>query len=247
MRLVVIGAGFIGLEVAATARALGASVTVVEAAPTPLAGVLGTELGAWFADLHRAEGVEIRTSARVQEIGGRGRIESLVLADGSRIECDHVLVGVGVVPDTEWLAGSGLDDGGVRTDACGRTVAPGVYAAGDAALTYNLGSGRHARSDHWEAAARQGAAAARAMLGLDPAPALPPSFWSDQYGVRIQLVGHPRGADRVEYDGDPAARDFTAWLRRGDAPAAALLVGRPRALAAARRSIADALPTAVPT
>jgi 3-phenylpropionate/trans-cinnamate dioxygenase ferredoxin reductase subunit len=112
-----------------------------------------------------------------------------------------------------------------------------VYAAGDAARPYEPALGRHVRTEHWEAAARQGAAAARAMLGLDPAPRSPASFWSDQYGVRIQYVGHAAEADRVVVDGDPEARDFQVEFTRAGATVAVLLAGRPRALPEARRRV----------
>jgi 3-phenylpropionate/trans-cinnamate dioxygenase ferredoxin reductase subunit len=236
-RLAVVGAGFIGLEVAATARARGAEVTIVEAAAAPLAAVLGTKLGSWFAELHRAEGAEVLTGARIDRVRGRNRVRELVLADGRRIACDHVLVGVGVDAATRWLAGSGLDPAGVPVDPCGRTDAPDVFAAGDAARPYDPALGRHVRTEHWEAAARQGAAAARAMLGLEPAPIPPAGFWSDQYGTRVQYVGYATEADRVVVDGDPAGRDFQAEFTRAGATVAVLLAGRPRALAEARRRV----------
>jgi NADPH-dependent 2,4-dienoyl-CoA reductase/sulfur reductase-like enzyme len=153
------------------------------------------------------------------------------------VRCDRIVVGVGVRPATQWLAGSGLDSGGPAVDTEGRTGAPDIYAAGDAARVWDPGLARHVRTEHWEAAARQGAGAARAMLGLDPALAPPPSFWSDQYGLRVQYVGHGGEADRIVLDGDPAARDFQAGFTRDGVPVAALLVGRPRALPEARRRV----------
>ncbi len=209
-RLAVLGAGFIGLEAAATARKLGMEVTVVEALDAPLAALLGTGLGRWFAELHRSEGAEVLLSSRVERVRGRKRVQALELAGGRSIACDHVLVGVGVDPDTRWLEGSGLDAAGVRVDPQGRTPAPGVYAAGDAARPYDPALARHVRTEHWEAAARQGAAAARAMLGLEPARTPLPSFWSDQYGLRVQFVGRAEEADRIAIEGDPEGRDFQA-------------------------------------
>jgi 3-phenylpropionate/trans-cinnamate dioxygenase ferredoxin reductase subunit len=242
-RLAIVGAGFIGLEVAATARKLGVEVTLIEAAPTPLAAILGEQLGGWFAELHREEGVEVVLSAGVTEVRGHKRVRELVLADGRTVRCDRVVVGVGVKPATGWLAGTGLEDGGVLVDPEGRSAAPGVYAAGDAARVFDPGLARHMRTDHWEAAARQGVAAARAILGLDPAPGPPPSFWSDQYGVRIQYVGRAESADRIEIDGDPSTRDFKAELTHQGVPVAVLLVGRPRALPEARRRLMQATTT----
>lgn len=236
-RLAVLGAGFIGLEAAATARKLGMDVTVVEALDAPLAAVLGTGLGRWFADLHRSEGVEVLLSSRVERVKGRRRVEALELAGGRVVACDHVLVGVGVEPDTCWLEGSGLDAVGVRVDPQGRTPAPGVYAAGDAARPYDPALARHVRTEHWEAAARQGAAAARAMLGLEPVRTPLPSFWSDQYDTRVQYVGRAEEADRVAVEGDLDGRDFEAVFTKAGATVAVLLAGRPRALADARRRV----------
>jgi 3-phenylpropionate/trans-cinnamate dioxygenase ferredoxin reductase component len=239
-RLVMIGAGFIGQEVASTAHGLGVHVTVVEAARAPLAAVLGVELGAWFARLHRDEGIDVRLSARITQFHGRDAVEAIELDDGPRIECDLVVVGVGTVPATRWLVGSGLDDEGIPVDAAGRTAVPGIYAAGDAAKHFDSRLGAHTRTEHWEAAARQGAAAARSMLGLDAPPPATPSFWSDQHGLRIQYLGRAHGADDIRIDGDPRARDFTATFTDHGRPIGALLVGRPHALAAMRRQIDQA-------
>jgi NADPH-dependent 2,4-dienoyl-CoA reductase/sulfur reductase-like enzyme len=233
-RLVVVGAGFIGLEAASTALRLGAEVTIVEAAPAPLAGVLGTGLGHWFARLHREEGVDVRLSARIARLHGRRTVTSVKLDDGDRIACDALVVGIGTTPATAWLAGSGLDDHGVPVDAAGATAVPGVYAAGDASRPFDPQRGIHVRTEHWEGAARQGAGAARAMLGHLIAPASLPSFWSDQHGIRIQYLGHAHGADRITIDGDPPARDFIATFSRHGRPVGALLVGRPHALANVR-------------
>ena len=246
VRLAVVGAGFIGLEAASSALGLGAEVTIIEALDAPLAGVLGAGLGRWFAELHRSEGATVLLGARIDRVHGGRRVRALELADGHRVACDHVLVGVGVQPDTAWLTRTGLDDGGVPVDPDGRTAVDDVYAAGDAALVYDPALARHMRTDHWEAAARQGAAAARAMLAIDPALAPLPSFWSDQYGVRVQYVGRAADADRVAIDGDPDARDFEALFTRAGVPVAALLVGRPRSLADARRRVQAGLDSLIP-
>ena len=231
VRLAVVGAGFIGQEVAATARRLGAEVTMIEAADVPLSHVLGPRLGGWFASLHRSEGVRVELGAAVAEalpaVSG-APVSSLVLADGRRVETDHVLVAIGVVPDTRWLAGSPLADG-VMVDEGARTAIPHVYAAGDVVRG----------CEHWEPAARLGAAAARSILGLAAAPPMPESFWSDQYGIRIQLIGEAAGADSLEIDGSPDGRDFTAVLRRHGVVVGALLVGRPRELPRWRRQLAQ--------
>lgn len=240
-RLAIVGAGFIGQEVAATARALGAEVTVVEALPVPLEPIVGPRLGRWFAELHRDEGVRIIAGAALESArGGGDRVEELVLADGRRIACDAVLVGIGTVPATGWLQGSGLGSGGVPVDVAGRTALPGVFAAGDACLGFEPRRRAHLRTEHWDAAAWQGAAVAKAILGEEPGRPPLPSFWSDQYGVRVQCVGHPQLADDVALEGDPAARDFEALFTRGGVPVAGLAVGRPRALPALRKQIEGA-------
>jgi 3-phenylpropionate/trans-cinnamate dioxygenase ferredoxin reductase subunit len=237
-RLAVIGAGFIGLEVAATARRLGVQVTLIEAAARPLVGVLGIELGDWFARLHAAEGVDVRTEVMVEAVDANGTVRALRLSDGSAVGVDHVVVGTGIAPDVGWLKDSGLDvSRGVPVDAHGRTEVEGVFAAGDAAATFDERSRRHVPGSHWEAAGRQGMAAASAMLGLDPGPMRLTSFWTDQYGLRIQSIGDGRWADSIEIEGEPERRAFIATFYRAGRAVAALLVDRPRCLPAARRLI----------
>lgn len=242
-RLIVIGGGFIGQEVAATARGLGVEVVLLEAMDAPLVGLLGHDLGTWFADLHRDHGVDVHCGVTAVDTRREadGRITGLVTGDGATIPCDTIVVGVGVAPADEWLAGSGIGGGGVECDEAGRTALADVYAAGDVARPYDPYVGTHVRSEHWEAAGRQGAAAARAMLGLEPSSAPPASFWSDQYGLRIQYLGYAPLGDSVEIDGDRAERDFTAVWRREDRPVAALLVGRPHELPRMRRLIQETL------
>jgi NADPH-dependent 2,4-dienoyl-CoA reductase/sulfur reductase-like enzyme len=226
VRLAVVGAGLVGLEVAATARALGAAVTVVEAAPAPLAAVLGERIGCWLAEMQRAAGVEVLTGVAVEAVQGGARVSALRLGDGRRVACDTVLVAVGMAPATGWLDGCGLPAGAVAADPEGRTLVPHVYAAGDV-----RGAG------HWEMAARQGATVAATILGV-PAPAAPPAaFWSDQHGVRLQFAGTAAGHDRVEVEGDPLAGDACALFHRGGRLVGGLLVGRPRDLPALRRRL----------
>jgi 3-phenylpropionate/trans-cinnamate dioxygenase ferredoxin reductase subunit len=229
-RLLIIGAGFIGQEVAARARGAGVEVTVIEAEPLPLHGLLGREIGEWFADLHRGEGVDLVLGHTAAQIHGDGRLDAVTLDDGRRVEADHVLVGIGVVPELDWVAGSGLPSGGIPTDAGGRSELADVYAAGDAAAFFDPFLGRHALSGHWESAGRQGAAVAHAIVGRPVPPPALSSFWSDQYGTRIQYLGYAHLADRVTVDGDPDARDFTALYTRDGELVAALTVGRPHAL-----------------
>ena len=236
-RLAVIGAGFIGQEVAAAARAAGVEVAVIELESLPLVGLLGPELGRWFAELHSGEGVELILGEVVSAISGKDRIESLTLSDGRSVACDHVLVGVGVVSDVAWLEASGLPATGVPTDASGRSELPDVFAAGAAAAVYDPFLDRHLVSGHWEASSRQGMQVAGALLGREPAPAPLPSFWSDQYGTRIQYLGHAQLADEVTIEGDATARDFVAHYRREGELVAAVVAGRPRAVGELRQRL----------
>jgi NADPH-dependent 2,4-dienoyl-CoA reductase/sulfur reductase-like enzyme len=223
-RLAVVGAGLVGQEIASTAVAGRARVTLIDASPTPFDAMVGPALGGWLAGLHRAAGIDLRLGVRVVGAEGHGRIDALRLSDGGRVPCDHVVVGIGVRPATGWALAERLVAG-----PDGRTALPGVFAAGDAA-----------GGAHWEAAARQGAAAARTMLGLPPAPAAAAVLWSDQHGVRLQRLGDPRGADATTLEGDPGERSFTLTYERAGRPVAAVLVGRPGALTALRRRLAAA-------
>jgi 3-phenylpropionate/trans-cinnamate dioxygenase ferredoxin reductase component len=184
-RLAIVGAGFIGQEVAAAARAAGSEVAVIELESLPLVGLLGPEIGRWLAELHAGEGVELSLGEVVSSVSGDADIESLTLSDGTTVACDHVLVGVGVVPEVGWLRSAGVPASGLPTDESGRSEFPDVFAAGDAAATFDPFLGRHVLSGHWEAASRQGAAVANAILGRDPVPPPIASFWSDQYGTRF--------------------------------------------------------------
>jgi NADPH-dependent 2,4-dienoyl-CoA reductase/sulfur reductase-like enzyme len=207
-RLVVIGAGFIGLEVAATARDRGCTVTVLEGAPSPLIRGLGVEMGAAVASVHARHDVELRCGVQVKEIeGAAGKVAGVRLGDGTLIGADVVVVGIGVAPATDWLTGSGLTvrDGVVCDDTLW-TGAPGVYAAGDCARWHNRVFDPHddaeMRVEHWTNAAEQGAAAARNLMkvaaGEAPVPyESVPFFWSDQFESRVQYVGRAHGGDEV--------------------------------------------------
>ncbi|TWH03652.1 NAD(P)H-nitrite reductase [Nocardioides sp. J9] len=227
-RVVVIGAGFIGSELASTARKRGLEATIIEALPTPLVRATGTEMGQAIASLHDLNGTTLRCGVGVAAIEGDGKVERVVLADGSTIEADLVVVGIGVIPSVGWLEGSGLTiDNGIVCDENLWTGVPGVYAAGDVANWFNPTLGERQRMENWTAAAEQGAAAARNALDPDNAKAYGtvPYFWSDWYDVRIQFVGSP-DADEVRLvDGDPAAGGrWVALYRRGDRLIGALTV-----------------------
>lgn len=231
-RVVVIGAGFIGAEVAATARTRGIDVTVVEMEATPLARALGARIGQVCADVHRDHGVDLRTDVGVDSILGDKHVTGVHLTDGTRIDADVVVVGIGVVPNTEWLEGSGLtiDDGIVCDETC--LAAPRVVAAGDVARWPNPRFGEVMRVEHWDNAADQGAHAARRLLvgegeGEPFAPV--PWFWSDQYDRKIQLAGRVRADDRVEIvAGSVDERRFVALYERDGRLVGVLGFNRPR-------------------
>ena len=228
-RVVVVGAGFIGAEVAATARTRGLDVTVVEALSAPLIRVLGPAMGEVCAAVHRDHGVDLRTGVGVEGFDGAGRVERVRLTDGSAVDASVVVVGIGVAPNTEWLEGSGLAlDDGVVCDAVG-LAAPGVAAAGDVARWPNRRFGEVMRVEHWDNAAAQGAHSARALLGAAEPYEPVPWFWSDQYDRKIQLAGHVRPDDEVRVvAGSVAERRFAALYGRGGRLMGALGFNRPR-------------------
>jgi NADPH-dependent 2,4-dienoyl-CoA reductase/sulfur reductase-like enzyme len=243
-KVVVIGAGFIGAEVAATCRGRGLEVTVLEALPQPMVRGLGPELGSVIADLHRDHGVDLRTDVQVEAIEGDARVERVRLGDGSTIDADVVVVGVGVVPNTDWLARSGLAiDNGIVCDAtC--LAAPGVVAAGDVARWPNpLFDDQLMRLEHWTNATEQGVHAARRLLANDEdaAPFAPvPFVWSDQYDRKIQTVGVVSADAEVHVaHGSYAERQFVALFGRAGRVVGALGFNRPRQVMQYRKLIAE--------
>jgi len=197
-RLTVVGGGLIGCEVAASARALGADVTLLELLPAPLARIVGTQVAGEVARMHEEAGVRLRCGLSVVEAREEGPERELLLSDGSTVPAPVVLVGLGVEPDTDWLGHSGVEvDDGVLCDATGRTSVPGVWAAGDVARWEHPLFGRHMRLEHWTSAADQGVAVARDLAG-QPAPLDEvPYFWSDQYRTKFQVLGWPHPDDDV--------------------------------------------------
>ncbi|CAN5582315.1 FAD-dependent oxidoreductase [soil metagenome] len=249
----VIGAGFIGAEVAATCRERGLEVTMVEAGPSPLIRVLPEQIGAFITDLHRDNGVDVRLGVGVDGLetvgdGEQARVTGVRLADGSVVDAEVVVVGIGVGPNVGWLEGSGLTlDNGVHCDAtC--LAAPGIVAAGDVASWPNPKFDEVMRVEQWENAIEQGAYAAKRLMadlqgGDVPAPFSPiPWFWSDQYDRKLQMAGRPLASDEVVIpEGSIEERRFVAMFRRGDKCSAVLGVSRPRHVMQVRMKMMDSL------
>lgn len=227
-RTVVIGGGFIGSEIASGARKRGLDVTLVERSPTPLVRAVGDLMGEACASLHHLNGTDLRCGVSVSGLEGETRVERVALSDGSTVEADLVVVGVGAEPATEWLEGSGVPvNDGILCDENLFTGVEGVYAAGDVARWYNPLFRRWMRLEHWTSAAEQGAAAAK--NALDPSAAKPyktvPYFWSDWYDSRIQFVGVPDADEVRMVEGDETgARRQVALYRSGDRLAGALTI-----------------------
>jgi NADPH-dependent 2,4-dienoyl-CoA reductase/sulfur reductase-like enzyme len=245
-RVCIIGAGFIGSEVAATCRRRGLEVTLLEALPQPMVRGVGPVLGAVLGDLHRDHGVDLRCGVSCEGIEGDGRVERVRLGHGPPVECEVVLVAVGVAPETRWLETSGLtlDDGVV----CDETMlaAPGVVAAGDLARWPNpCFDGEVMRIEHWTNAAEQGVYAAdrlwRGARGEPVEPFAPvPFVWSDQYDVKIQCAGRFGPDDRMEVvSGSLASRRFVAIFERGGRLAGVLGFSQPRLVMQYRRLVAE--------
>ncbi|MGH3743363.1 MAG: NAD(P)/FAD-dependent oxidoreductase [Mycobacteriales bacterium] len=197
-RLVVVGGGFIGCEVAASARSLGAQVTIVEPQAAPLVGAVGPEVAALVVAAHEERGTTVLAGTGVEGIEGDGRVTGVALSDGRTLPADAVVVGVGVRPDTDWLAGSGIAvDDGVVVDAHLRASVPDVYAVGDVARWYDVRLGASIRAEHWTNATEMAEVAAANILGGHEVHSPVPYFWSDQYDVKLQSLGWLTGADEV--------------------------------------------------
>lgn len=229
-RVVVVGAGLIGAEMASAARGRGLDVTIVEAQPAPLERAIGAEMGSVLADLHRRNGVRLLCGVSVRGLHGNRSVERVTLSDGTSLDADLLVAGIGSDPATEWLTGSGITlDRGVLCDATLATSAPGVYAAGDVVRWPNPVFGEPMRLENWTSAAEQGAVAAvnAAGLGEPRAFGTVPYFWSDWYGQRIQFVG-VAWADEIEVvAGDAAGDRFLALYRTGGLLTGALALNYP--------------------
>jgi 3-phenylpropionate/trans-cinnamate dioxygenase ferredoxin reductase subunit len=247
-RAVVIGAGFIGCEVAASLRRLGVEVDVVEIFEVPLQRVLGSEVGKVFEGIHGDAGVRFHFQQGVDRFEGHDRVESVVTDTGDRIECDFAVVGVGIQPNIEWLAGSGVElDNGVLVDEFCRTNVEGIHAAGDVANHWHPVFQQRMRVEHWDNALKQGAAAARSLMGQGEPFDDPHWFWSDQYEHNLQYVGFAPEWDELVVRGSMEERSFVAfYVKEGLVRAAVGLnrgkdVRRSSGLIRTRRPVAAAL------
>jgi len=231
-RVLIVGAGFIGGEAASTLLPLAASVTIVEPLAAPLARVLGVEVGELLAARYRASGVELRLGVGVEGFTGEDRVRGAALSDGSRVAADVVVLGIGAVPTSPF-------GGAIDVDEHGRSAWDDVYACGDVAAWHRPSLGRALRVEHWTSASGQARAVAAAIVGDAEPYDEPPYFWSDQFGLRLQYVGHADDWAAVELEGDEGS--FTARYVRGDgALLGALAVNRPREVPALRRELAAA-------
>lgn len=242
-RLVIAGAGYIGLEVAASARKAGRAVTVLEAQSRVLQRVAGPEISAFFDALHRAQGVDLRLGAMLAGFEGRGKIERAVLASGERIDCDAVLIGVGAAPAIALAVEAGLEiDNGIATDDHARTSDPAIFAAGDCASHPSRLYGRRLRLESVPNAIEQAKAAGANMAGGDVIYDAVPWFWSDQYDVKLQTAGVAEGADTAVLRGDPASARFSVWSLKEGRVLAVDAVSDPASFLASKKIIAAKTP-----
>ena len=235
--VVVIGAGFIGGEIASAAASFGCGVTLIEAADVPLEPVLGRTVGALVGDLHKTHGVDLRCGTQANGVVDLGGTYQVDLSDGTQVSCDSVIVGVGMRPCIAWLRDSGIrTDRAILTDSLCRTSLPDVFAAGDCAQWWSNRYSAHVHIEHWDTASKHGAAAARSALGMgspfDPIP----FFWSDQYNVKYQWAGYAPEWDRVDISGD-GPEEFTARYLLADRLVGVLVANRPKEFAQLRRGL----------
>lgn len=242
--IAIIGAGFIGLEIAATASTLGVDVTVLEVAAVPLAGVVGPRVGAEIARVHRDHGVSVRAGVAVDALHTTADGVVVTCADGTSVAADAVVVGIGITPNTAVAAASGLSvEGGIVVDAQGRTSIPNIYAAGDVASRYSARAARHVRLEHFDNANRQGAAVANAMLGREAVNDDAPWFWSDQFDHNLQLLGAT--TTELVVRGDVESFDFSAFYLDGDVLRGVFTVDRGEDVMAGRELLGRRVESAV--
>lgn len=239
-KLVIIGGGYIGLEVAATALKAGLTVTVLEAAPRVLARVAPPEISAYFERIHREAGVVMRTGVAIEAFEGEPEVTAIRLAGGERIACDTVLVGIGVLPNSELAQDAGLDcDNGIVVDAQARSSDPDIVAAGDCTNHPSAFLGRRVRLESVPNAMEQGRVAARTLVGVAATHGIdPPWFWSDQYELKLQMVGINSGYDQLVIRGSLDSRSFSAFYLKDGALIAADTISRPQEFGIARKLVA---------
>ena len=248
-RALVVGAGFIGCELAASFRARGVDVLLVEPQPTPLAGVLGEQVGRLIARMHRDEGVDLRCGTGLESVvtDETGTVTGAILTDGTEVKVDIAVIGVGSVPVTEWLAGSGVElaepgaGGGVLADGVGRTNVAGVWAVGDVAAWRSGADNK--RVEHWSNAGDQAKLLAKALTGADAGSAAVPYFWSDQYDIKIQALGKPGATDTVHVIEDDG-RKFLAYYSRDGVLTGVVGGGLPAKVMKTRAQVAACAPIA---
>jgi len=243
-RVAIVGSGFIGAEVAATCRQRNLEVAMIDVIPLPFEAILGKEIASELTDVHREHGVALHLGMGVDGFEGSDRVEAVRLADGTRVGADVVVVGIGVAPETSWLAGSGVEvDDGIVCDATCATSVPGITAAGDVASWIHEGFGRRIRIEHWSNAVEMGRAAALRLLATseEAEPFVPvPFFWSDQYDVKLQSAGDIRDPDVVEVvHGSIQDRKFLALCGRKGQLTGAIAWGEPRRLMGVRRRLRE--------
>lgn len=237
-KVLVIGAGWIGLEVAAAARKRGASATVIELAGRVCARALTQAMSDWVHALHHRNGVDIRLNTAFDHFAGDGKLQKAVLADGSEIECDIAVIGIGLIPNTEIAEAAGLDvDNGIVVDECGQTSHPDIFAAGDVTNHPNPLLGRRVRLESWENAQNQAINAAKAMLGTRIPYAEIPWFWSDQYDANIQMMGLPEKWDQTVIRGDRDSGEFIEFYLKDGEMQGAAAINNARDLRFTRRMI----------
>ena len=239
-RVTVIGGGFIGLEVAASARTSGCEVTVIELIDRLMGRAVAPEIGEYYAALHKSHGVDVRLGVGVERLEGAGRVERVVCADGGIVETDMVIVGIGIVPNVELAAEAGLEiDNGVVVDEFGRTSDPHIYAAGDLANQPSAFLGRRIRLESYQNAQDQGMTIGRNVVG-EPQPYNDRLwFWTDQYDVNLQMLGSPSAWDRLVWRGDVASGRFTVFYLQGGAIVAVNTVNNGREVRLAERLMAS--------
>ncbi len=244
-RVVVLGTGFIGCEVAASAKAVGCDVTIV-GSKAPLAHALGAEVGEIYEGYHRAQGVDVRIGMSVERFEGQNTLERVHLTDGSSLECEAAVIGIGVAPSIEIVRNEPVETGdGILVDEFCKTTAPAIFAVGDVASSWNPRYDRRLRVEHFDNAQHQAVVAAKAMLGpTDPYNPIP-TFWSDQFTYRLQYRGYSPDWDALELRGKPSEGSFSAFYLKGGVVQAVCSVNRYKENYAARRLLGKHVATSL--